>query len=247
VNLTVKASPSSGYHTDVQKVKKKYKRLRRVLTSGFVVYWILFISWVVALLTQGLLPNLGALQAWIYALWNDVITWQGMSILQQLMHALWVIFITWQGWLVLVGYLVVKSIRKRLEKKKIHFQCPYCKGEIRINAPWDCPFCAGERSSYPILFHTFFDKCKHGSHKLESYKCPNCDNVFELIPNGKKDQFAQMEPWYKDHVFRPASVRQSNVQQRMQATPSPPPPPEQLRIGEVMPRDRNPGERNFFE
>jgi hypothetical protein len=97
-----------------------------------------------------------------------------------------------------------------------------------ISEGWECPHCRDEKVTIPVLFFTFFDKCYNG-HKPESYQCPTCvkegrPGVFELIPNGRTDKFARKAELLV--VYQPPPQHS----------------PEQPRIGEIVPR-----ERNFFE
>jgi hypothetical protein len=82
---------------------------------------------------------------------------------------------------------------KYVLNKKIHFECPYskCNTEIRVYEPWICKNCKEDDNvTPPALFRTFFDTCKKG-HKPQSYKCPTCQNVFELFPGGRTDKYAR--------------------------------------------------------
>jgi hypothetical protein len=147
------------------------------------------------------------------------------------------LFTTLEGWMALAFWVYFYIILFRLLDNKYHFQCPAanCKMAIDLHDPWVCPFCPNNNVSYPgyqrpiyhILFFrcTIFDKCAARGHVQESYKCMSSKHrdgfVFELIPGGNRNL-----PAYKYEPSPPVQLVQ-------------PPPPEQPRTGEIIPRDRN--------
>jgi hypothetical protein len=141
------------------------------------------------------------------------------------------LFFTWQGWVTFLMMISPRHWVPYLKNKEVHFECPIkdCRTQIFVNEPWECRQCRDDKITTPYLFRTFFDKCKHG-HKPESYECPTCEKVFELIPNG-----------YKDLPAKKAVVPLPQPPPQVVQLPPPPPPPVQ---GEVMPRAHR--DRNFF-
>ena len=128
MNITVKAPPGGEYYTDIAKTKKRY--FQKLIYTKIVAASV----WAVGLV-----------------IWS-IYLWKNISFSGSLGRFLWpfTLFIL-AVWIKYVWGIFYKKV------KKVHFQCPYCKEEIPLDAPWDCYYCVTQKTTVPTLFSTFFN------------------------------------------------------------------------------------------
>jgi hypothetical protein len=183
VNITVKAPAGGRYDTDIQKVKQKYIEWRRktiFFRIAFALAWSVWMSFVSGM---EITPKLEFGNEFPF----------NTDWYQAFVHGFLNIIFTWQGWIGIGGLVFWWVWGEKFSQNRAHFECPFsaCNEEIRIYEPWECPKCRDDKETLPGLWGTFWDQCRK-KHKLTSYQCPSCKNVFELIPDGRTDKFAKL-------------------------------------------------------